>query len=437
MGEPSWIKLARRLMKTRTSGLPPLQRLKDILHLLSPETVKLLAKGVPDLDPDFEEGISEAAGDIPDLTKTLNSLVKYGEGKWKSEKQAKYILSLLDKHSTPAAKQWAQQYHPEGHWVAVEFVTSLVQYGHYDPSKIRYVATFFLVDETGVKARAKAKVSHPKAVAHAAGDPSHTGMAVSAEGAEETFVRPATVTGKAVDIAKAELTKEQDRADRIAKNAPLIARIKNIPGWESKSILTSFVAQLEDGRPLSLKQMSVIDTMDPPKVTGDLLSGITKMWDEITAHLEKSFIPIIKEMSVKYGWPGGPALVDRGWQAVLDGNDSTDATVGVHELGDLFLKLNVYIPLHQFLPYAGGCILAAYRQEINKAKTKLKTGKPLTKGTAKALNGIAFLHDKIMKVSEAQMRKMYADALAPKKESCRPMPLIRTLTQHLRAVLER
>lgn len=208
-----------------------------------------------------------ASGEEEDWAKSLNSLVRSNQGLWKSERQAKYLVKRLKSHHkklvrgrSPAIK-WAKRYK----WFDIDsmivfaHVSHLSQFGHKERSKIRYAAWFYVIDEYGVKAKARAEYAHAK------GGGDFKGLTGKAK---LEFKRRARVTGDVrVPISGVESAEEawdrmhEERQKNIAKNKKMIDALKSHPEYDDKYILQSFVEQLEEGRTLSPKQMYIVNKM--------------------------------------------------------------------------------------------------------------------------------------------------------------------------------
>jgi len=214
-----------------------------------------------------------------DAAKSLNSLIKYSKGEWKSEKQAKYLLrDLKDNYQTKGAVLWAMHKGLYGKGVvAIQLVTRIRGYGQIDPSKVRYLAQVFILDGSGVIARAKFKYKHYKKATEKAGG-------IDWASGKITFQRKEKPSKAYVDLEKEE---EEERkrieADR-EKSKQQAALIKTIPDWEDKNILVDFMGQLVKGHPLSLNQMAVVQNMLPEK---NILIGNKKEWIRAYSSLKK------------------------------------------------------------------------------------------------------------------------------------------------------
>jgi len=237
---------------------------------------------------DIRRLLDEGALTGAEIAQSLNSLCKYSNGKWKSEKQARFLLNQLDTYRNPDAAHWASRYKPEGHYVAVLITHKLEAYGHREQSKIRYVAYFFLVDEIGVKARAKVKYDHKKG-------------GIVASSADETFLRPDTDVDKALDMGQELRDRIARKARQMSLNKEILKRIEGIPGWADKEILQSLYRQLEQGRQLSANQLAVIDSMSPPKMVPEKKTEVKRMWDELITHMRHEWAPVLDAWQLSFG----------------------------------------------------------------------------------------------------------------------------------------
>lgn len=215
--------------------------------------------------------LSEGVTNADDLARTFFSLAKNNRGLWKSEKQARFLLKSvkMPMHRSARADQWASSKGIEGNTVVV--TRSLAQYGRKNTSKIRFVSNIFVVDEGGVAYIGKVKVNHARK--------DNDGRSLDWDSVTDHFVRTATPTIK-VDV-DAEIRKA------IERNQPQIDMIKTIPDWSEKDILVDFVRGLEEGgRPLTLKQMSVVQKYLPT----NLFIGDKEKWKKTWDRFLKVFV---------------------------------------------------------------------------------------------------------------------------------------------------
>lgn len=350
-----------------------------------------------------EVELAEAIVSASDLSKSFNTIVKYNGGKWKSPNQAKYLMKLAKTYQTDGAMKWAKKYDPQGSWTAFPLITMLKGYGVKDPTKIRYAGALFLIDETGVKARAKIKVKHPKkADLGWQGDSSLEPIYSSAQ---ETFVRKGD--DKVIDVEAEKKQASALKARQIGKNAPIIQRITSVPGWEKKDILQSFKSQLEKGYKLSPKQMMVLDKMAPPTIDAKDKADIKKKWDDLVKHFKREWVPVFNEIWKSHGQSYDAG---KGLDSMLSGSYSSKGW----DFDNLFTKVldkkNMYSTVSQSLGMdtASGYWLASFAKRVDKVM-KHKKGKALPKTTAKAMSGLAMLHDRLMDISENDLRKLLKD----------------------------
>jgi len=219
---------------------------------------------------------------ISDVTKSLFSLAKHNKGHWKSEKQARFLLSRMKGpfFKDSSADAWAKKQGHDGR--AFTLMQALKGFGKYDPSKVRYSAHVFVVDNGGVVAIGKIKVLHPK------GDEKATTLAWDkVETKFERKVPPSIV----VDLAS-------EKKAQVAKNQPDIDLLKSIPGWEGKDILVSFLRQLEKGRTLSSKQRYILQKFLPDETVfskdkAEWQSG----WDQFISAICNKLMPAILKLT--------------------------------------------------------------------------------------------------------------------------------------------
>ena len=189
-----------------------------------------------------------------DMSRSMNSLIKYNDGLWKSEKQARFLKKQLGMLKSAPATAWAQKNGYQGQAFAT--MSRIEGFGTRTISKIRYASQVFVVDDGGVLVRGKVKVIHA----------TQDGGRFSQDWDNVTvnWRRTKEPTIMAPDL-------EAERKDQLEKNRPMKDMITRIPGWEDKDILVDFMSQLERGQALSPKQTSVLQRMMPDKgaILGD------------------------------------------------------------------------------------------------------------------------------------------------------------------------
>jgi hypothetical protein len=101
---------------------------------------------------------SEIASPYDDMARSLNSLAKYNDGFWKSEKQARYLLGALRNFQDPGLVEWgrANGFDPDEH-VFMGWSSLIAAFGRKTADKRRYTYRGFIVDGYGLKARLTAK----------------------------------------------------------------------------------------------------------------------------------------------------------------------------------------------------------------------------------------------------------------------------------------
>lgn len=213
----------------------------------------------------IEEALTESSDPVSDTSRSLDGLIKRNKGQWKTEKQARFLLDRMSdrRFKDRSAEAWAKRKNLEGLRV-FSMMKPIEGYGFKDPSKIRYYARVYVIDQGGVVARGRVKVLHPK-------KGSFGSAKMDWNQVEIDFRRPKSARPSVwVDL-------DTERSAQAKKNQPQIDLIKAIPGWEGKDILVSFVRQLEQGLTLSPKQKSVVQQMAP---STELFIGDKKNWEE-------------------------------------------------------------------------------------------------------------------------------------------------------------
>lgn len=225
------------------------------------------------------------AMDAADAMKSLEGLIKWNRGHWKSPAQARFLQGALEQTRDSEALAWARS---RGHGGVVVLLMSKLQgYGHRDPSKVRYVSRVYVLDDGGVVVSARVPVVHPKGGGwDVAFD--WRGVQVEFERSEEPAIR--------VDVGA-------ERAAKVVANQPAIQQIKVIPGWETQDILVSFIAQLEDGHALSPKQLAIVYKLLPSKeraaVVGDR-DDVRKAAKRVWAWVADEWLPVYLEDMVRH-----------------------------------------------------------------------------------------------------------------------------------------
>jgi hypothetical protein len=197
---------------------------------------------------DLTEGMND-----DDIAKSLYSLVKYNDGHWKSEKQAKFLQSRLKHEHTTHIQSWMKGHHYQGKGFL--YVSKIPGTGTRDTSKARYMAKLFIWDTGGVSHVIRMKYVHAKK--------GQQGFYVDwKDKGKETWKRTKEPVVQ-VDL-------EKETAIKARANAPMIAKIQEIPNWENNNLLRSFISQLKAGRTLSFKQLNILNRMNPSAEKEDL-----------------------------------------------------------------------------------------------------------------------------------------------------------------------
>ena len=188
-----------------------------------------------------------------DLARSLNTLAKYNDGHWKSDKQAKFLQSRLKHQHNKHIQDWMSKHGYKGKGFL--YLSKIPGTGTKDISKARYAAKLFIWDTGGVSHVIRMKYVHAKK--------GSSGFYVDwHDKGKETWKR-AKEPVTHVDL-------EAENAAKAKENAPMIAKIKAIPDWESNNLLQSFIKQLEAGRKLSFKQLHILNKMKPEDEKEDL-----------------------------------------------------------------------------------------------------------------------------------------------------------------------
>jgi len=335
-----------------------------------------------------------------ELIKSLHSLVKYNQGLWKSDRQAKYLMRELSTTRSILARPgddaygWAQrqsEFDSRTDYV-VSSLSTIGGYGKKDPSKIRYTGVFFIVDGHGVKIRAKAKVHHP-----------------TRERPEVFLTGQATVnftrqdTGEVfLDQREEERRIEEERQQTLRANQPFIDQIKTIPGWQSKDILQSFLDQLERGHPLSVRQKGVLQRMLPSGTAMDF--GDPDEWLASLARIDQvvktCILPTLGEIYDEIVGDGGPSSSElrQEWATYSRGGEITFGLTT--DIMDIFSELTG----NRFGTFAVGYNYHEMRDKIETAADKQRRNKRLTKNLLNAIKWVSKLANALRSVTPAKGR---------------------------------
>jgi len=224
--------------------------------------------------------------DISDTFRSLSSLARYNNGLWKSDRQARFLLNRISSpgYRDRSAEAWARRHGYRGH--AITNIVSDKRYGRRDVSKVRYYGDVFVVDNGGVVAKGRLKISQAKP------KQGQYGHEVDWGGTKVEFERKKIPT-IVVDV-------EKERQAAVRKNEPDIEMIKSIPGWEGKDILVDFIRQLENGRALSPAQKGVVQRMMPEK---DIFLGQKEdwkhTWERYKKLITKALVPALCDYHVE------------------------------------------------------------------------------------------------------------------------------------------
>lgn len=368
-----------------------------------------------------------------DLLRSINTLAKYSEGLWKSEKQGNFLLNWAAKdkwiQGGREAVAWAKQtgwYDPKDKTqVVLQFMLSISGYGKSDPSKIRYAGTFALLNGTGVLATASFKVKHAKK--------GEEGSHAPIPGTAKTrFVRDRKVVPDMnVDPAGDEA---KQLAKQLKQNEPVIKAIESIPGWKDQQIFVDFRDILLAGGTLSPNMMRVVERNVPLPVhnVGDADDIMRKM-QELDRWVQQVFMPeaIIFAQGIAQHWydkeladhtrnprqyPRTPVLEDAAtktkqqWADYLTGNADALYTDGIlWTVLERFihdeLKFNWVRHLKgaRGVDYQQGYLVL--RPQVNKAVPLLKRGKSPSKTAMVVMRALLALYDKMAGISRDRVKR--------------------------------
>ena len=374
--------------------------------------------------PDLANVVAYGSRTPEDLLHSINTLAKYNDGLWKSEKQGNFLLDWATKsdflRGQKEAVAWARQtgwYDPQDKkQVVLQFITLIKGkgYGTRDPSKARYSGTFALLDGTGVLATASFKVQHPKKDEDASSFTPVPGTA------KTRFVRDRKV------VPNMNVDPAGDEARRIAEqlkaNEPVIKAIESIPDWQGQRIFVDFHNILMGGGTLSPNMMRVVERNVPlPVMNVGNADDVAKKMEACDRWIEK-LLPFIMDWldeiekerteQQRYGrteqkdWR---AEVKQNWAQYRAGTyaDPVQTTHPymlhpfdlVSRFFDDVLKFNF---IRYFKGTRGVNWQVGYwtlRPYVDKAVPKLKRGKPPTKTEVVVIRTMLALYDKLSKTS--------------------------------------
>lgn len=229
------------------------------------------------LSEELHRALNEDVED--DIAKSLYSLIKYNDGLWKSDRQARYLLPTIRMLRNARAQQWADRAGFKG--TAIAWMKRIEGFGRKTVSKIRYSATLFVVDDGGVVMSGRPKVNHVKN--------DEGNFDIDYDHVDIKWKREKEPTIK-VDI-------DAEKREQVKKNQPTIAMIKSIPDWEDKDILQSFMDQLLAGKPLSPKQQMIVQKMSPEP---EAMLGGKESWQEAWDNYKQLLINMLRVMKVDH-----------------------------------------------------------------------------------------------------------------------------------------
>ena len=178
-----------------------------------------------------------------DLMKSLQTLIKYNQGKFKSSAQAAFLYKSLLQHQSPTAQSWGQRWMTDPNAIAVQLTSRIEGFGRRTISKVRMFGFLYVVDGAGVLRAAKAQIDHSKG-----------GSAITVTGAKDELFQRHGETPVLYD-RQAELKAQDARAQ---SNAPMISKIQGVPAYNTNDFLQSLVGQLQSGRKLSPAQQGAL-----------------------------------------------------------------------------------------------------------------------------------------------------------------------------------
>jgi len=347
-----------------------------------------------------------------DLLRSFNTLAKYNDGLWKSEKQGRFLWSWADGDDllkpSNAAAAWAKSTgwydRSDKRQRLLQFISLLGQYGKRDPTKTRFTGTFVLIDGTGVLATAGFKVKHVKKGEDSAFDP--------VPGSAKTrFVRDRKVVPPLNVDPAGDAAREQ--AKQLKANEPVIKAIESIPNWQSQDIFVDFHDILMAGGTLSPNMMRVVERNVPLPVmnVGDADDVATKM-EACDRWIEKVLPIIMDGFDAEQG-----AKIKQHWTQYRAGTYADPNATTTPYMLYPFIILSKFFEDYlkfKFIRYFKGSRGVnwqvdywAIKPYVTKAVPKLKRGKTPTKTEMVVVRTLLAFHDKLMGTSPDTFKRWF------------------------------
>jgi len=366
--------------------------------------------------PDLIDAIVTAGTQYPsDLLRSFNTLAKYENGLWKSDKQGKFLWSWAAKEPairpSKEAVAWAKttgRFDPRNRTQrVVQFITMLSGYGKVDRSKVRYTGTFALIDGTGVLGLASFKVQHPK------GDDSGTLRPISGS-AKTRFVRPLDV------VPEIDLDPRSEQRQKLAKqlklNEPVIKAIESIPDWQEQRIFQDFHALLLRGGTLTPRMMQVVERNVPAPVVnvggGDEMVATLKRLDR---WVSETVLPVMKDVHGAQDKPGEdtPGRIDTAWQQYRAGKvrgEITDSWVfdDVMNIAEKLARFNLFREIKGARGQDAWAGYPGFRTQLTKALPALKRGKAPTQTALVWLRAMVKMDSAVQGLDRTKVARYYA-----------------------------
>jgi hypothetical protein len=259
-----------------------------------------------------------------DFLKTVYALIKHNDGKWKSEKQARFLLNTFKHQSGREVSNWAKENHPgfdPKKQMAVVFMRPIEGYGTVTASKRRYSALIAIVDGGGIVATYKPKVKHATKTDRQ--------ERVLYDDVEPKWKRASGEKSEhQVDLKAEEEKAWQEKKKQLKENEPHIKAIEKVQDWEQDEILDSFMFQLRNGQKLSPKQLGLLrDKL--PKGAVDI--GDTQQWADTMSNVERvitdviipAYSKVMDELSPGNDWQ---EKMTEWWSGIISGKTPSDET---------------------------------------------------------------------------------------------------------------
>lgn len=353
--------------------------------------------------------IQEIGGDpSEDFLKSVNTLVKFNDGNWKTEKQGYFLLkkgknisSFVEKSepfkkAVTIAKNMGYE-HKKNSIVVLDMV-KLKGFGIKTASKIRWQGFFTILDSGGVAYHSKVRVDHPKVGVDATAKLNLSKIETKFTRDKDSvpdIVVPEFFAKKVVD--KELLSRVQKAIDKVSQSKEFSTR--------DIDILKSFKEQVSKGNKLSPKQLVILDKFFEEKV--DLGVGSKNEWDTNFNDIMK-FVKKLGNMM----YVNSSGLKDAG----LDFDSFTKELSNIEKLyrsgnivqeGMLGSSLSIILDrlFHSYFRQSKYLSVSELIAEVPSQIKKMSKAKKPTKKSVKIITDMRNLSELMNKISDSKVNK--------------------------------